>query len=158
MSTFEQQPGEPRSENDADKVKEPEASSFRNKVRKQLITGAILGASVIGGVTGAVYEAKKTDSDPTVKATEKSQAERFAGSVSEKITVPGHVQTIPTMVGKSMGVVPAMIPDAYSLRISTESGDRLVSVDKNVFDSVHVGDRIESADNGKTIIREKQEQ
>ena len=153
MNKFEQLSGDFTPETNSDK--NPEESAFKKKIRKQLIMGAILGASVIGGVTGAVYEAAKTDSDPTIKATEKSQAERFAGTVSEKITVPGHVQPIPTMVGKSLGVIPVTIPEAYSLRISTESGDRLVSVDKNIFDSVQVGDRVESVDNGQTVAKEK---
>jgi hypothetical protein len=153
MNKFEQPLGNFIPETNSDK--NAEESGFKKKIRKQLITGAILGASVIGGVTGAVYEAAKTDSDSTIRATEKSQAERFAGTVSEKITVPGHVQPIPTMVGKSLGVIPATIPEAYSLRVSTESGDRLVSVDKNIFDSVQVGDRVESVDNGQTVTKEK---
>jgi hypothetical protein len=156
MNKFEQPAGAFTPETNDDK--DAEESAFKKKIKKQLITGAILGASVIGGVTGAVYEAAKTDSDSTIKTTEKSQAERFAGTVSEKITVPGHVQPIPTMVGKSVGMMPATIPEAYSLRVSTQSGDRLVSVDKNVFDSVQVGDRVESTDNGQTVTKEENKQ
>jgi hypothetical protein len=55
------------------------------------------------------------------------------------------------MIGRSMGVMPTQIPDAYSLKISFEGRDRLVSVEKNMFDSVAVGDEIVVQQSGESI-------
>lgn len=135
--------------------KEAEESALKKKIKKQLITGALLGASVVGGVAGSVYESSKVDSERDVQATKWIETHKITGTVLGKIVTPEHAQTIPTMVGKSIGVVPMIIPASYSLNLSTENGDRLIAVTKSMFDAVHVGTRVESADGGKTITIEK---
>ncbi len=152
MNKFEQPEPSAAPESEDQQQKE---INWKKRVKKQLITGALLGASVIGGGVAAVHEAGKLDSEEQGKPVEKAEVKKSFGIVLEKISVPPHAQPMPTMVGKSMGVMPALSPAAYSLKMSVEGRDRLVSVEKAVFDYVAVGDKVPVLENGQQIRVEK---
>src|SRR6266404_5245945 len=118
MNKFEQPESSAAPENKEEK------ENWKKQLKKKVITGALLGASLVSGGV-AVHEANKGDAGPREKQTEKAELKRFSGIVSEKITIPAHVQPMPTMVGKSMGNMPVQVPDRYSLRVYIDGHDRL---------------------------------
>jgi hypothetical protein len=136
---------------------EQEETAWKKRVKKQLITGALLGASVIGSGLAAVHEANKLDLADKEKELQNAEVKRSHGVVTEKIEVPSHPQTIPTMVGRSIGSVPVFMPPIYSLKVSIEGRDQLVAVEKNVFDAVTIGDKVVMVTNGTSVTVENNE-
>jgi len=146
------------------KFEQPESSAaprnekggWKKGLKKKVITGALLGASLLGGGV-AVRELNKGDVGEIERQTERTEVKKLSGIVSEKITMPPHVQAMPTMLGKSIGVMPVQISGVYSLRVSVEGRDQFVSVAKNVFDSVSVGENVSVVEEGDNIgIEERQ--